>query len=79
MQARHIGVIVTTCPRCGTIGIYRGKTLLKKISLAATKTRHGVQVTAWAGGSATSAAIRIKVLSATGHLVQIDGLAVTRL
>jgi len=78
VQAAHVSVIVTTCHGCGTIGVYRGSTLVKKLSLSASKTHRRVQLVVWSGSSVRSGVIRIKVLSASGHMVQIDGLAVTR-
>lgn len=78
IRAKHVSVLVTTCRGCGTIGVYRGRTLLRKVNLAATRTHNRVLVTVWSGSAVKSGTITIKVLS-SGRTVQVDGLAVTRL
>ena len=71
----RVGVIVTTCSTCGTVGVYVGTTLVGKINLHSTKTVHKalrmLPAFALKLGNVT-----LKVLT-TGKSVQIDGLAVS--
>jgi hypothetical protein len=66
--------IAETCSTCGTVGIYRGTTLLKKISLysARTRTKVAFVVVSYHTLAAVST-ITIKVLTSGKH-VYFDGL-----
>ena len=66
--------IAETCSTCGIVGIYRGNTLLKKISLYATSTHTKVEFTVVTYTTlAASSTITIKVLTSGKH-IYFDGL-----
>jgi hypothetical protein len=72
----RMALVATRCPRCGTVGVYAGAKLIKKINLRHATTQHKV-VIALPRFTLRSTTVRIKVLSAD-KVVQIDGLAVSR-
>lgn len=69
-------VIATKRPTCGTIDVYHGTTLLKRVVLTSTTTLKRQFIPITTSGSRTGA-ITIKVVS-SGRPVRIEGLAVTR-
>lgn len=72
----RVGVVVTKCPTCGTVGVYSGNTLLGKINLAASTTMRKV-VVLLPKVSLRTATITVKILS-SGKPVQVDGLLVSK-
>ena len=73
MYGKTLGIVATTCPTCGQVGIYAGTTLLKTIDLAATSTHYRQVFKVYLGNSPVQVPVVLKVLS-TNKLVEIDGL-----
>jgi len=74
---RHVALVATTCPTCGTVKVYLGKTLLLKKSLHATKTHNRVVIALASSSSVRTGTLRI-VQSSGGKPVVIDGVAVSQ-
>jgi hypothetical protein len=70
-----VGIIAYACPKCGVVGIYSGKTLLKKWNLKASRTK----LVNWISPLLASrkAPLVIKSLS-SGKTVLIDAVGITR-
>ncbi len=75
--ARRIAIVATSCSGCGTIRVYWGSTLLKTISLNASKTTNKKLFTVVVWSAARSGTLTIKVAS-SGRKVLIDGVAIRR-
>jgi hypothetical protein len=76
VQARRLALVVTTCNRCGRVTVYVNSTPLATVSLYAPTTRLK-QVLLLPTYTLRSATIVVKALDA-GRIVQIDGLAASR-
>ena len=74
VHAKQLGVLVTTCSGCGKISFtFAGKTWLANLNT--TTTQHLIFfTTAGAYSGIKTNTVTIKITSATGHKVQIDGL-----
>jgi len=66
------GVVATTCPRCGIVGVYVGGRLIGRINLRSGTSRHKV-VRLLPTFATRTATVTVKVLS-SGKQVTIDGL-----
>jgi hypothetical protein len=73
MYGSTLGVVVTTCKTCGTVGVYVGKHLIKRVSLQAAKTHHQKVITVRVKGDPVNGTVTLKVLS-HNQRVEIDGL-----
>lgn len=74
---RDVALIATRCNGCGTVGVYLGNTLLKKISLQSATTRRQSLITVADWAVARTGALSVRVIS-RGKPVHIDGLATAR-
>lgn len=74
---RHLALVATTCPTCGTVKIYLGKKLVLKKSLHAAKTHNRVVIPLASSSGVRSGTLRI-VQASGGKQVAIDGLAVSQ-
>jgi predicted RNA-binding Zn-ribbon protein involved in translation (DUF1610 family) len=72
--ADRLGLVVTECPTCGSIAIYRGATLWRTISTHATTTVHHVLIQL---GTFSLGTVAVTIKRLTGS-VRVDGLAVSR-
>lgn len=72
----RIALLATTCRGCGTAGIYVGKHLLGRVSLAATATHNRVLKGLPVFGTRTGT-VSVKVLT-SGKRVTVDGLLISR-
>jgi len=73
---KRIGLVAQVCPSCGSVGVYVGSTLVKKVGLAADQTsRRLILLPTF---SLRSGNVIVKVLS-SGKTVRIDALGVSRL
>ena len=75
--ARTLTLVATTCPKCGTVKVFWGTTLLKTVSLVSSTTVHRKVITIAQFSAAKTGTIVIKV-STSGKAVLIDGLGVKR-
>jgi acyl dehydratase len=77
VQTRHLALVATSCPGCGTVGVYLNGKLLKTVSLAstATKTQQVISVADWT--SIQTGTVTIKTLT-SAKPVYVDGLATNR-
>jgi uncharacterized delta-60 repeat protein len=73
---RHLAVVVTTCPGCGTLKAYRGTTPLATIDLASSTTRHKRVIEIVSTASVQDGVITLRQASA-GKKVVVEGLAVS--
>jgi uncharacterized repeat protein (TIGR01451 family) len=71
----RIGLVASTCARCGTVGVYLGKALLAKVNLAGKPTARRIFLLA--GVKARSGSIVVRVLSKK-KTVQVDGLVLIK-
>ena len=76
VRYRHLALVARTCSTCGTVKVFRGSTLLKKVSLHAASTHNRVVIPIAAASSLKSGTIRI-VQASGGKPVTVDGLAVS--
>jgi hypothetical protein len=77
VQAKQISLVTTTCPTCGTVQVFQGNTLLKKIRLVSKRGVQTEQVIPVASFStAHTGTVRI-VGAGSGKQVIIDGLGVS--
>jgi uncharacterized delta-60 repeat protein len=74
---RHLAVVVTTCPACGTLKVSRGTTLLGTVDLRSPTTKHGQVIAVDSSSIGHSGTIALKQSSA-GKQVVVEGLAVSR-
>ncbi|HVU92587.1 MAG TPA: hypothetical protein VHC23_10155 [Jatrophihabitans sp.] len=72
----RVGVVVTTCAKCGEVAVYVGRTRIGVVNLHATHTHHRV-VKLLSRFRLRSGTVRVKVLTA-GRTVAIDGLVLSR-
>ena len=61
---RHLAVVVTTCPTCGTLKVFRGTRLVKTIDLSSSTTKHGQVIQAESSATLRSDTIRLRQASA---------------
>ena len=76
VAARQIALLVTTCRTCGSVKVYWGSTLLRRVSLYSATTVYRKLITVTTP-SARSGALTITV-SSRGKAVIIDGVAIRR-
>lgn len=74
VKARQLHLVATRCPSCGAATVYIGSTKIGSVSLASSTIRRQ-SVLALPITSLRSGTLSIVVTSATGKLVQIDGVA----
>lgn len=73
---RNLAVVVTTCPGCGTLRVFRGATLLKEINLTSALRVHKKVIQVDSATTVQSGTIKLRQSSA-GEAVIIEGLAVS--
>lgn len=76
VQAHRVSLVVTTCPTCGTVGVYWNGVLLKRLALGSSTavSQRLVGVTVFRGVASGTLVIR----SLTSGPVFVDGLALSR-
>ena len=77
VQAKRIAIVATTGPSCGSVGVYWGKTLLKKVSLVSSTTINKRMITVATFPEVASGTLSVKALPG-GKEVRIDGVAISR-
>jgi len=76
VRASRLALVVTTCPTCGSVGVYLGSTLIGKVNLVRSTKASRVLVVL-PSFSLRSGTVTIKVLT-SGKPVLIEGLGVFR-
>ena len=76
VRAKRVALLATKCPGCGTVKVFLGKKLLKKVSLAASSTQKKRLIGIASFSNAKAGKIRIVVITA-GKTVKIEGLGVS--
>jgi len=76
--AKRLALVATTCPTCGSVRVYWGGTLLRRISLYSPTVRNRQVIPIVSFSSGRRGTLMIRVVS-IGKTVLIDGLAVKRL
>lgn len=77
-NARKLVVVATKCTTCGIIEVYIGTTKVSTLNLAYSSTRKMQYLTAYSSSTARTGPVTLKIVSATGKLVRIEGLAAVR-
>ncbi|HET7530019.1 MAG TPA: glycoside hydrolase domain-containing protein [Mycobacteriales bacterium] len=78
VQARRIGIVATTCPKCGAVRVYVGSTPIADIDLTSSSSHRRAIRLLPAFSSLRTGTVRVRIRSATGIHVQIDGLVTYR-
>ena len=77
VQAKRVAIVATTCPTCGIVAVYWGRTRLKTINLYSRTTVNRKVISVATFGTIRTGTLTIKVLT-RGHKVLIDGVAFRR-
>ncbi|HZA26913.1 MAG TPA: hypothetical protein VE915_04590, partial [Actinomycetota bacterium] len=77
VQAKRLAIVVTKCPRCGTIKVYFGKKLLRTVRLAASSVKKK-QIIHLATFDALRTGRLRAVVASSGRPVKIEGVGVSR-
>jgi hypothetical protein len=77
VQTKRISLLVTTCPTCGSVKVYWGSTLLKKVSLKSTKTVNKKVIAIKTFTSVQTGTLTLKPGTA-GKKTLIDGVILSR-
>jgi len=72
LAVNRVGVVATVCPGCGVVGLWVGQTLIGKVDLRASVTRHR-RILLLPGVALRTATVTVKTVS-SGKKVEIDGL-----
>jgi hypothetical protein len=77
VEAKRLAIVATRCPGCGTIKVYLGSKLLRRIRLAASsvKKRQVIEVATF--DAVRSGKLRV-VVTSSGRPVKIEGVGVSR-
>ena len=78
VRAKHVAIVVTKCPGCGTVKAFFGNKLLRTIRLSASSTKKKQVVEAAAFNSVRTGTLRV-VVTSVGRPVKIEGVGVSRL
>jgi hypothetical protein len=78
VKAKHLALVVTKCPTCGTVKVFFRTQLLKKLSLRSATTRKKVVVALASFTARRSGTLKIRIVS-SGKSVRIDGLGASSL
>ncbi|MQB01032.1 MAG: hypothetical protein GEU78_12180 [Actinobacteria bacterium] len=73
LTAKRLALVATRCPGCGTVKVFLGRRLLKKVSLGATATRKKRVIRIATFSSRRSGRVRIRVVSRKKPVL-IEGL-----
>lgn len=76
VTARDVAIVATRCDGCGSVAVYLGDTLLKKVSLQAATTKHRQLITIADWASARTGVLTIR--TTTTRPVQIDAIATAK-
>jgi hypothetical protein len=74
---RRIAIVATTCPTCGTVGVYWGSTLLATVSLSSRTTTFSRLLPVATFPAARTGTLVLKVLS-RGRVVRVDAVVLRR-
>jgi hypothetical protein len=75
--AKRLALVATRCRGCGTVAVYWKGALLKKVSLAAARTKRKQVIALAAFGSPRSGKLKLVVLS-SARPVSVDGLGASQ-
>ena len=76
VRARHVGVVVTTCPTCGSLDVYVGRTYVGRISTRSPKVHYHVALALRVPGSTAYGKVRV-VVHSRGEQLIVTGLGAT--
>jgi hypothetical protein len=71
---RHLAVVVTTCPSCGSLEVFLGSKLLDKVNLASAKTMHRQIIAVHSSKTILSGTVRL-VQDSKGKVVTVEGVS----
>lgn len=77
VQATRLAILVTKCPGCGTIKVYLGNKLLRRIRLASSSVKKKQVIELATFDSVRSGKLRA-VVTTSGRPVKIEGIGVSR-
>ncbi|GAA2775086.1 hypothetical protein GCM10010521_61970 [Streptomyces rameus] len=75
-QTKHIALIATRCPSCGSVAVYGNSSLIKTISLRAPATQRQAVLDVTTFNSIKSGKLTLRTQDTRS--VQIDGLGLSR-
>jgi hypothetical protein len=73
VRGKRFALVATRCPKCGTVKVFFGKKLLKKVSLKSATLKKRQLIPLRSLGAARTGKVRVVVVS-SGKLVRIEGL-----
>lgn len=76
VTVRRVALVATTCPSCGSVGVYVGGTLVGKVSLVSS-TLQRRRVLAVPLIALRTGAVSVRVLT-SGRAVEVDGIVLAR-
>jgi hypothetical protein len=76
VQAKQISLVATTCPTCGTVQVYQGATLLKKVRLVSKSVQTEQVIPVASFSTVHTGTVTLKV-AGSGKQAIIDGLGVS--
>ena len=76
VRGKRFSLVAATCPRCGTIAVYLGRMLVRRVSLYSSSFRKDVVFTLAAFSWTRAGTVTIRIVS-SGRPVMIDGLGVS--
>jgi acid phosphatase type 7 len=76
VTAKHLAIIVTTCPRCGAIRVFFGGKLVSRIQLRSPTTTKMRMITVKTFDTPQTGTVKVRV-SSRGKLVRVEGLGVS--
>lgn len=76
VTAKHLAVIVTTCPKCGAIRVFFGGKLVSRIQLRSPTTTKMRMINVKTFDTPQTGTVKVRV-SSRGRLVRVEGLGVS--
>jgi acid phosphatase type 7 len=76
VTAKHLAVIVTTCPRCGALRVFFGGKLVSRIQLRSPTTTKMRMISVKTFDTPQTGTVKVRV-SSRGKLVRVEGLGVS--
>jgi hypothetical protein len=77
VEAKRLAIVATKCPGCGTIKVYLGNKLLRRIRLASSSVKRKQVIELAAFDAVRSGKLRA-VVTSSGRPVKIEGVGVSR-
>ena len=76
LATRRLALVATTCPKCGTVGVYWNGVLLRKVSLVSPTYQNKKLLYVQLFSAVVTGNVTVKTL--TNQVVYVDGCALRR-